>query len=174
MFSQPGTRHVFVFEDAEKHLICAYTNEAEWAKVPGQQDVEFVVVGDLVGSELRTVLVQRLTEDTTNNDEYTLGSNGTVLRLKRTLDVIPERVTREQKWDVRAGRAIKVAESWLEYQTHKPLPPERRLDQLVELPRITQFSHLPFFSLIMDPHSERWTMGKRCVSGSLSEVLGDH
>jgi hypothetical protein len=87
--------------------------------------------------------------------------------LKRTLDVIPDRVTREQVWDIRDDRPVKVSESWMQFKTHKPIPPDKDLNDLGENVIITRTNDFPFNLLLREKHPERWPGGSHCVTGSM-------
>jgi hypothetical protein len=168
--SAHAAERVFVLEIANRGLVCGYTSEHEWAQVPKEKDVEFTAMVDSADGVVAAVLVQRYTEDTTTYDEYAVSKDGNIRRLKRILDVIPERVSREQIWDIRGGQAFKVSELWMEFKTHKPRGPDKDLDDLVETPIIVRISDFPFNLLITDKHPERWTGGVRCVPGSMNKL----
>ena len=161
---------VFVLETATRGLLCGFTNEREWARVPKDKDIEFTAVADSTAGVVTAVLVERFTEDTTTYDEYSVDQRGHVQRLKRTLDVVPERVTREQIWNIRGGRPVKVAESWMEFKTHKPRGPDKDLDDFVENPIIVRLTDFPFYALIADKHPEKWTDGTRCIPGNMNSL----
>jgi hypothetical protein len=90
--------------------------------------------------------------------------------LKRSLDDVSVKLTREQVWDIRGGRATKTSESWMEFKTHKLLNPEGRVDDLYELPIFVRITDFPFYPLITDKHPERWAGGRRCVPGNMSKI----
>ena len=168
--SADTAQRIFILEMSRRGVLCGYTNEAEWAKVPKEKDIEFIAVASLVDGVLTSVLVERFSEDTATYDEYAISGGGSIRQLKRTLDVIPERVTREQVWDVRGGRAIKVSESWMEFRTHKPRGPDKDLGDLVENPIIVRVGDFPFHRLIADKHPERWPEGSRCIPGNMDRL----
>jgi hypothetical protein len=96
--------------------------------------------------------------------------DGSIRQLKRALDNVSVKSTREQIWDIRGGRATKTSESWMEFKTHKPLSPGRRLDELYELPIFVRMNDFPFYSLITDKHPEHWPGGTRCVPGTMRKL----
>lgn len=161
---------VFILEKAGQGVLCGYTSEQDWAEVPRERDVEFTAIVESADGVVTSVFVQRFTEDTATYDEYAVAKDGNILRLKRILDVVPERVTREQIWDIRGGRATKLSESWMEFKTHKPRGPDKDLDDLVENPIIVRVGDFPFSLLIADKHPERWPGGTRCVRGNMSRL----
>lgn len=166
----PAEQRTFILEKADRGLLCAYTSEREWAQVPKDKDIEFTARVDSGDGVVTAVLVERFTEDTTMYDEYTVARDGNVLRLKRTLDVIPERVTREQVWNIRGGWPVKVSESWMESRTHKPRGPDEDLGDRVANPIMVRISDFPFYSLMTDKHPARWPGGTRCVSGDMNKL----
>ena len=166
-------RKIFILEKANQVLLCGYTSEHEWAQVPKEKDVEFTAIVDSTDGLVTHVLVQRFTEDTTAYDEYAVGKDGIILRLKRTLDVVPDRITREQIWDIRGGRAVKVSEAWMEFKTHKARSPDKDIEDLVENPIIVGISDFPFSALMMDKRPEGWQGGSRCVPGDMNKLEAD-
>jgi len=85
-----GIQRVFILEAHQRGLLCGYTSEAEWSKVPKERDTEFTAVVTLTNGVATSVLVERYSEDTNTYDEYTIDKTGDVRRLKRTRDVIPD------------------------------------------------------------------------------------
>lgn len=162
-----GEQRVFVLEIHGRGALCAYTKESDWAKVPKEQDIEFIAIATSAGGVLKSILVQRFSEDTTRYDEYAIGGNGNVVQLKRTLDAIPDRVTAEQVWQVRAGKASKVSESWTQFKTNKPVPPDNDLAELLAAPIVMRVSEFPFSALVTDAHPEKWPDGMRCEKGGM-------
>ncbi len=155
-FSSADTaKRIFILEKSQRGVLCGYANEAEWSRVPKEKDIEFVAVASFVEDVLTSVLVERFSEDTATYDEYAVSGGGSIRQMKRTLDVIPERVTREQIWDVRGGRAIKVSESWMRFKTNQPIPPDKDLNDLGENPIIVRVRDFSFHLLIADKHPER-------------------
>ena len=165
-----GNGRVFVLEDSDRGLLCAFTRESDWAGVPKQQDVEFTAIAESVDGVLKTVLVERDTEDTSTHDEYAVGREGRIRQLRRTLGVVPQRVSREQIWTIRDTQPVKVSESWLEFKTHKPVRPDARLDYIIEHTIIVRVNDFPFYPLIVDEHPERWPDGKRCLPGNMTKL----
>jgi hypothetical protein len=161
-------QRVFVLEIHGRGVLCAYTKESEWAKVPKDQDVEFVAIATSVGDRLKSVLVQNLTSDTTRYDEYTIGGNGDVTQLKRTL-LFPD--TAEQVWQVRGGKPVKISETWRRFKTNQPIPPDKDFARILKnAPIIMRVSEFPFSGLITDTHPEKWQSGVRCERGSMDKL----
>jgi hypothetical protein len=160
-------QRVFVLEIHERGLLCAYTSEKEWAKVP-KVGVQFVAIATSADGRLKSVLVEKLTEDTTRDDEYTIGGIGNVTRLKRTLE-FPD--TAEQLWEVRGGKPVKTSETWAQFKTNKPIPPDKDFATILRnAPIIMRLSEFPFSGLITDAHPEKWQDGKRCERGSMDKL----
>jgi len=157
-------------EESAKGLLCGYTSEAKWAAVPKEKDIEFTAVARTVDGILTSVLVERFSEDTATYDEYTVDRVGGVRQLKRTIDFIPDRLTREQTWSVREGKATRISELWMQFKTHKPLPPNKDLADLVERPIVVRSSDFPFHVLIVDKHPELWPGGISCIPGSMNPL----
>jgi hypothetical protein len=163
-------QRIFILEVAEGGRLCGYSSEDEWGQAPKPQDPQVIAIANSVEGVLTAVLVKLDTEDTTNYDEYAMNKDGSVRQLKRTLDDVPQRVRTEQVWDIRAGRAKKTSESWMDFKTLRPLSRDKRLDYRDELPVIVRLTDFPFYSLITDKSPERWVGGKRCVRGNMSTI----
>ena len=161
---------IFIMEVAQGGMLCAYTGEDQWAQAPKARDPQFIAITKSVRGLLVELLVERDTEDTTTYDRYAVGKDGDIRQLKRILDVVPERVRREQVWNIRGGRASKILELWMEFKTHKPRGPDQDLSDFVENPIIVRMSDFPFYSLITDKHPERWPGGKRCAAGDMNKL----
>jgi hypothetical protein len=122
-----------------------------------------------VGGRLKSVLVQNYSEDTRRDDEYTIGANGSVTQLKRTLEAKPS--TAEQVWDLRGEKPVKVSETWTQLKTNKPVPPDEDYAELLKnAPIILRMSEFPFSALITDTHPEKWPNGTRCEPGSMDKL----
>jgi hypothetical protein len=163
-------QRTFILQEAQCGRLCGYTNKDEWGRAPKPQDPQVSAIAEWVVGALTTILVEVDTEDTSTYDEYTVDKDGSIRQLKRALDNVSVKSTREQIWDIRGGRATKTSESWMEFKTHKPLSPDRRLDELYELPIFVRMNDFPFYSLITDKHPEHWPGGKRCVPGTMRKL----
>ncbi|HVO97672.1 MAG TPA: hypothetical protein VMT15_06375 [Bryobacteraceae bacterium] len=167
--AQEGSR-IFILEVPQSGLLCGYTTEREWAKIPQEKNPTFVAVVDSTSGIVSSILVERLTEDTAIYDEYSIDRNGNVRQLKRKLDVIPDRITREETWTIRGGSAVKTSESWMEYKTHRPIDPDKDLADLGKTPIMLRARDFPFSLLVADRHPERWLGGTRCVPGNMDKL----
>ena len=163
---------VFILEKSEEGLLCGYTRESEWAQVPKDKDISFVAIVESENGTVSSILVQRFSEDTTTYDEYTIQKGVNVIKLKRTFDVVPDRVTREQIWAIQAGKAAKISERWMEFKTHRPIGPQNQIDDFGTIPIMLKMTDFPFYPLIVDQHPERWPSGRRCVPGSMDKLEG--
>lgn len=161
--AEPG--RLFILEDAEKGVLCAFRSEETFSKYegwPGMPAFDSVVE---FGAErsVKKVLVRRSTEDTTTYDEYLLGRDGEITELRRTFDYITRRISREQVWRIRGGRAEKVSEAWTEFRTEKPVEAERIPTDLFQSRIFVRVADFPFWRLV----GERWVGDRRCVAGSM-------
>lgn len=160
---------VFVLEDGGRG-VCGYTSETKWAQVPKEKDIEFTAVIDKADGVVKSVLVQRYSEDTATYDEYDVDKDGIIRRLKRTVDVIPDRLTREQIWDIRGGKPVKVADTWWELRSRKPHAADKELEDIGQTPVIVRLTDFPFYSVMTDQNAGRWPGGVRCVGGSMDRL----
>ena len=160
-------QHIYILDDVKNNQLCGYTKESEWGPLAAEGDSGFTAVVISKKGVPVIVTVIAASEDTTNYDEYTLTADGSAIRLKRDLDDVTDRVSREQIWIIRAGRATKVSEAWSEYQTHKPVEQNRHVSGLNEYPVVVRRSDFPFSALLSDGHPERWPNGKRWVVGNM-------
>jgi hypothetical protein len=165
--SSQARQRLFIAESGGRW--CSYQSEKELEAAPTDQDPEYVAIVESRGNRLSAIRVRRSTEDTTTFDEYLVSNDGdTLTRLKRSLDAISERITREQIWDLRSGTPAKLSESWMEFRTHKPIHPDDRLDDFVDHAVMTRVADLPFYLLIANP--ERWIKGNTCVAGDVQKL----
>jgi hypothetical protein len=162
---------IFVLERPESGLLCGFVSEHQWAQFPREKnDVDIVAVASRVDGVVSSILVERFTEDTATYDEYSIDRKGNINRLKRTFDVVPDRVTREQIWSIRDGKAVKTSESWMEFKTHRPIAPHKEIEDFGTSPIILRMADFPFYSLIIDRHPERWPSGNLCIPGSMNKL----
>jgi len=150
---------------------CAYVTQDALNSAPKSRDPEYIVVAEAREGQLATILIRRSTEDTTTYDEYSIGHGASLLRLVRTFDAIPERVTRKQIWSLQGGVARKVSEIWTEVGTEMPVPNERvaviKKDYL-EHGIMTRISDFPFARLLAEP--SHWPSKHGCVPGDSSTL----
>ncbi len=168
--SANAENRIFILEKSQPGLLCGYTRESEWAKVPKDKEVEFLAIVRSMDGTVSSILVERFTEDTITYDEYTIDEGGDVSKLKRTLDVLPDRVTRVQTWEIREGRATKVSDSWMQFKTGRRVTPDPYLQTLGQNPIMLRLTDFPFFALIADKHPERWPGGSYCIPGSMNKL----
>jgi hypothetical protein len=160
--AEPGRR--FILEDAGEGLLCAVRTEAAFLNYEGRSRMPaFDSVVEFGAEGLAKVLVRRSTEDTTTYDEYVLGRDGEIKALRRTFDYITRRISRDQVWRIRGGRAEKVSEAWTEFRTEKPVGVERIPKDLFQSRIFVRVADFPFWRLVR----ERWTGERRCVAGSM-------
>lgn len=160
--AEPG--RLFILEDAEKGVLCAFRSEAAFGKYEGQPGMPaFTAVVELGGAGPTAVLVERGTEDTTTYDEYLLGRGGEITELRRSFDYMTLRLRRDQVWRIRGGRAEKVSEAWMEFRTKKPVGAERIPTDLFQSRIFVRVADFPFWRLVR----ERWTGDRRCAAGSM-------
>jgi hypothetical protein len=168
--SANAENRIFILEKSQPGLLCGYTRESEWAGVPKDKEVEFLAVVRSTDGTVSSILVERFTEDTNTYDEYTIDKGTNVSKLKRTLDVLPDRVTREQIWQIRDGRVAKVSDSWTQFKTGHPVAPDQYLETLGQNPIMLRVADFPFYTLIADKHLERWPGGNHCMPGSMNKL----
>lgn len=163
-----GSQRIYIVEEAGQ--LCGYTRRDDMNRAEKERDPEYVVIAELRGAQLTAIRLRRSTEDTATFDEYTVLSDRSLTRLKRTLDVVPERITRMQVWDLRRRDPVKVSESWMEFQSHKPIQPNGRLDDIIDHAVITHLRDFPFYTLVTDSHPETWVKGRRCIAGDMGKL----
>jgi hypothetical protein len=162
---------IFVLERPESGQLCGFINERQWAQFPRERnDIDVVAVVSLADGVVASILVERYSEDTATYDEYSVDRKGNIDRLKRTFDVVPDRITREQIWSIRDGKAVKTSESWMEFKTHRPIAPHKEIEDFGTSPIIFRVMDFPFYPLIIDGHPDRWPSGSYCIPGSMRKL----
>jgi len=157
-----GKAVYFLKDDAHQEW-CGYASEARFRALI--QPMQAMVVGRVDYTEGRVSAVLVTEEDETGdwsvNDEYSLGQDGRVRALKRTINVIPEDVREVQEFTIRNGKAYRTGDSYRELSSGKPT--ENRADWFEPPPVITSLENFPFFGLVVGKQNSVWTSGEACV-----------
>jgi hypothetical protein len=147
---------------------CSYASEKLVEDAPKDQDPEYIAIAEAHGGHLTAIRIRRSTEDTTTYDDYSLGRDGLLRRLKRSLDDVSEKITRVQNWDISSGRPVKVSESWFEFGTHRSIPRPNQLDDFIDQSIIMRTVDFPFYVLLTSPGV--WANRTVCVAGDAKKL----
>lgn len=140
---------VFFLEDAGNHQWCAFNNEARWKAAV--QQTRAMTVGTLTYSHDHLYQIH-LTEtdesgDWTTYDHYFLDGHGHVVKLLRTINVLPGDRSVLQSFSIRGGKVTKMATTAKRLSTGETLTSPKPV-WLPELPVETTVKKFAFSNLI--------------------------
>lgn len=157
------TKTLYFLKDDSHMQWCGYATEAR-LKDQVQSLMAMVIGGaEFANGRLSTVKITEADEtgDWAVNDEYTVGADGKIRSLRRTINIIPEDNSGEQRFVVKDGRAIKQSDIHHELRTGKPT--QNSVDWFKAPPVTTEVTSFPFFTLITSKKHVVWSTGEVCV-----------
>lgn len=154
-FPQTTTQKLFLLKDTSRHEWCAYGSESEWTdKV---QAVNADVVGMVEFSESKISRVDVTRQDETGDwvvfDHYTVSNDGQIVKLSRTINVLPGDITVDEGYLIEGGKARKQSDTVRRLSTKEALPKGTTLDWLPRVPVTVRIEAFPFASLISANHA---------------------
>jgi hypothetical protein len=157
-------KEIFFLEDDQRRQWCGYSDQSEWKSAV--QSLSAMIVGGVAYLKDRVSVIHVTETDESGDwavyDEYTLDQNGRLQKLKRTINVLPGRITEDQIFRIENGKAIQESRSSRELGTGKPTQFPGG-NWRPDLPVITNVQAFPFWPLILDARAEILAKGKACV-----------
>jgi hypothetical protein len=168
-FGQTKASRVYVLEDRGNDRWCAFDNQKAWSSEV--QRTEAMVVGTLTYSDSNLSQIDVTETDQSGDwivyDHYFLNDHRQIVKLSRTINVLPGDRSVVQTFSISNGRPSKEGETQKELSTGKILTSPETV-WLPELGIATDIKKFPFSSLLKTPGLG--TTGKTCVSGSGSHM----
>ena len=160
---QTRSASVFLLEDARANQWCAYGKEAPWKAAVQQSAASTVGSLTYVNKRLAQIDVTRTGEsgDWLVYDHYFLDEHEQIVRLSRTINVLPGDRSVVQVFSIRDGEAKRAATTETQLSTGKPLSSPESV-WLPELPILTRINMSPFSGLLV--RSDLMTSSKSCIS----------
>jgi len=161
--SGADAKTIYFLEDESHMQWCGYANESRF-KAQVQSLMAMVIGGaDYTSGRLSTIHVTEAdqTGDWAVNDEYTLGVDGRIRSLKRTINIIPEDNSEEQLFVVKNGKAIKQRSVHRELQTGRPT--KNTVNWFHASPVITEIKAFPFSALITEKQEDVRSAAEVCI-----------
>jgi hypothetical protein len=151
VFGQPTrtTATVYFLRDDSHGRWCGYRSESQLrdeARPLGGSPVVGEV--DYVNGRVSAVRVSQTDEtgDWVVNDEYVVGGNGKLERLKRTINIFPEDHSEEQVFLLSDGKATTQSDTHRELRTGKST--RDKVDWFTPPPVVRSLRAFPFFALV--------------------------
>ena len=162
--SQHVAKTLYLLEDGKHEQWCAFREEAEWKAEVESLTALVVATANYVDGRISAVNITQQDEagDWIVYDHYSLDENGRILKLKRTINVLPGDRSEDQVFLIASGSPKKQSTAARRLSSGEPLSDSK--EWLPDLPIATRIQEIPFFPLIGSQSLETWSKGKSCVS----------